>query len=158
MYCHWSFGPGKIGPGGPFLPWKFWSGGPKLPVKMVRHWKYLSGQSAPLTQVNHKASRHFYGIRSFQALASKQLMLPASRHFNQEDSLSSWKSSCPLLILLSPVYFISTVPVATAFQVIIVTNISTIISTSLFLAASLRLVVHQYTLELWSYISSCVVL
>ena len=37
--CHWSFGPGKIGPGGPFLPWKFWSGGPKLPVKMVRHWK-----------------------------------------------------------------------------------------------------------------------
>ena len=36
---HWSFGPGKIGPGGPFLPWKFWSGGPKLPVKMVRHWK-----------------------------------------------------------------------------------------------------------------------
>ena len=88
-------------------------------------------------------------------------MLPASRQgqaFNQEDSLSSWKSSCPLLILLSPVHFISTVPVATAFQVIIVTNITTIISTSLFLAASLRLVVHQYTLELWSYISSCVVL
>ena len=131
------------------------------PVRHSRHWKYLSGQSAPLTQVNHKASRHFYGIRSFQALASKQLMLPASRQgqaFNQEDSLSSWKSSCPLLILLSPVHFISTVPVATAFQVIIVTNISTIISTSLFLAASLRLVVHQYTLELWSYISSCVVL
>ena len=34
--CHWSFGPGNIGPGGPILPWKFWSGGPKLPVEMVR--------------------------------------------------------------------------------------------------------------------------
>ena len=54
--CHWSFGPGKIGPGGPFLPWKFWSGGPKLPVKMVRHWKYLSGQSAPLSHASESQS------------------------------------------------------------------------------------------------------
>ena len=92
MACHWSFGPGKIGPGGPVFTVEVLvrrtkitgKNGPPLeitvrPVRHSRHWKYLSGQSAPLTQVNHKASRHFYGIRSFQALASKQLMLPASR-------------------------------------------------------------------------------
>ena len=30
VHCHWNFGPGKIGLGGPNLPWKFWSSGPKL--------------------------------------------------------------------------------------------------------------------------------